>query len=402
MLTSYRRVFAHPGALAFSVTGLVARLPIAMMTLGIVLLVSAQTGSYALAGEVSAAYIAGNAVFAVAQGRLVDRFGQSPVLYVAAVAFAATTGLMVLAIKDGAPSPVPHLLAALSGAAMPSFGGLVRSRWAHLLTDEADRHTAFAAEGVADELVFVTGPTLVTFLSTLHAPSSGLLTALVLGSVGAVVLALQRRTEPPAHRRDRHVARAPIPWRVLLPLTVGATALGSLFGAQEVATVALAGNEGHRAFSGVMLGVFALGSGLAGVVYGAVSVRRTPVQQARIGLLLLAVGASTLPWLPGLVAVSAALFVTGLALAPTLIAMFSIIEAASPRSRLNEAMGIVQTGVSAGIAPGAWIAGVVADDAGGSSAYWVGAVSALLAAAAMFLVPQMSRADAHVGLDSAA
>ena len=41
-----------------------------------------------------------------------------------------------------------------------------------------------------------------------------------------------------------------------------------------------------------------------------------------------------------------------LALAPTLIAIFSIIEGASPRSRLNEAMGIVQTGVSAGIAPG--------------------------------------------------
>ena len=89
MLTSYRRVFAHPGALAFSVTGLVARLPIAMMTLGIVLLVSAQTGSYALAGEVSAAYIVGNAVVAVPQGRLVDRFGQARVLYVDAVAVRA-------------------------------------------------------------------------------------------------------------------------------------------------------------------------------------------------------------------------------------------------------------------------------------------------------------------------
>ena len=64
MLTSYRRVFAHPGALAFSLTGLVARLPIAMMTLGIVLLVSTLTGSYALAGQVSAAYIIGNAAFA--------------------------------------------------------------------------------------------------------------------------------------------------------------------------------------------------------------------------------------------------------------------------------------------------------------------------------------------------
>ena len=43
MLTTYRRVLALPGALVFSASGLVARLPISMMTLGIVLLVSALT-----------------------------------------------------------------------------------------------------------------------------------------------------------------------------------------------------------------------------------------------------------------------------------------------------------------------------------------------------------------------
>ena len=37
MLTSYRRVFSHPGALAFSATGLVARLPIAAGDIGDVL-----------------------------------------------------------------------------------------------------------------------------------------------------------------------------------------------------------------------------------------------------------------------------------------------------------------------------------------------------------------------------
>ena len=88
MLTSYRRVFSRPGALAFSATALVARLPISMMTLGIVLLVSTLSGSYGLAGQVSAAYIVGNAVFAIPHGRLADRFGQGKVLYVDTVAFA--------------------------------------------------------------------------------------------------------------------------------------------------------------------------------------------------------------------------------------------------------------------------------------------------------------------------
>jgi MFS family permease len=392
MLTTYRRVFAHPGAFAFSSAGLVARLPIAMMTLGIVLLVSALTGSYALAGQVSAAYIVGNAVAAVPQGRLVDRFGQSVVLYVDAVLFALTTALMVTSISHDWSLPLPHLMAALSGASIPPAGSLVRSRWAHLLDDEGERHTAFAVEGVVDEAVFVTGPALVTFLSTLHAPQSGLLVAIVIGTVGSLGLALQRSTEPPAHPRDHEAVRDPMTWAVLVPLTLGAVALGSLFGAQEVAAVALASDAGHRSVSGLMLGVFALGSGIAGVVAGAVTFRRTPVQRARIGLVLLAVGASVLPFLPGLLTVSVGLFVTGLALAPTLISLFSVIESSTPRSRLNEAMGFVSTGVSAGIAPGAWLAGVVADASGGDSAFWVGAASAVVAAAAVFTVPDLRRA----------
>ena len=168
-----------------------------------------------------------------------------------------------------------------------------------------------------------------------------------------------------------------MPWSVLVPLTVSVAALGSVFGAVEVATVALADDAGHKVLSGVMLAVFALASGIAGVVTGAVTFRRSATQRARIGLMMLAAGALTLPLLPGLVAVSIGLFVTGLALAPTLIAMFSIIESVSPRSRLNEAISLFVAGMSAGIAPGAWIAGVVADEAGGAASYWVASVSAV-------------------------
>jgi predicted MFS family arabinose efflux permease len=49
-------------------------------------------------------------------------------------------------------------------------------------------------------------------------------------------------------------------------------------------------------------------------------------------------------------------------------------------------MGFVQTGMSGGIAPGAWVAGVVADGATGSAAYWVCSISAVLAALASIVV----------------
>jgi MFS family permease len=362
-----------------------------MMTLGIVILVNAVTGSYSLAGQVSAAFTIGLALFAVPHGRLSDRFGQGPVLYVDSIAFALTGALMIVSIHERWALPLPHLLALLTGAAMPQIGTLVRGRWAHLLDTDAERHTAFAVEGVADEAVFVTGPAIVTFLSTLHDPASGLVVAVVVGSLGALALAVQRRTQPPAHPRDPVGGTAPMPWGFLVPLTLCGTALGSLFGAQEVAAVAAADDAGNQAFSGVMLGLFSLGSLLAGLVAGAVTFRRGPRERARIGMVPLCAGTLVLPLLDGLVPVTVALFVTGLALAPTLIAVFSLIEAAVPRSRLNESMGFVQTGVGAGLAPGAWLAGVVADSSGGQAAFWVGAASAVLATVAAFTVPEVRR-----------
>ena len=57
VLAAYRQVLSKPGAAAFSASGFLARLPISMVTLGIVLLISARTDSYGLAGGISAALV---------------------------------------------------------------------------------------------------------------------------------------------------------------------------------------------------------------------------------------------------------------------------------------------------------------------------------------------------------
>jgi MFS family permease len=286
MLESYRAVFAHRGALAFSATGMLARLPISMMTLGIVLLVSSVTGSYTLAGQVSAAYVIGNAVVAVPHGRLADRLGQSLVLYVDAVLFALTTAMLIVAVTHDWSSPWPHVWAALSGATLPQIGSLVRARWAHIVEDETQRHTAFAVEAVGDEVVFVTGPALVTFLSTLYAPQTGLVVALVVGTVGTLLLALQRRTAPAITAHDHTDPAVGMPWDRLVPIAIAAVALGGLFGALEVATVAAAQHGGHKAASGVLLALFSFGSMVAGLVAGAVHWWTPDHRRFQIGLAL--------------------------------------------------------------------------------------------------------------------
>ena len=114
-------------------------------------------------------------------------------------------------VHDWALRLAAPVAALVAGAAIPpDRRRCVRARWAHLLPDARERHTAFAVESVADEVVFVTGPTLVTFLSTLWAPRAGLVAAVVVGTVGALGLAVQRGTEPPAHPRHptRHGRRA--------------------------------------------------------------------------------------------------------------------------------------------------------------------------------------------------
>ncbi len=80
MLSAYRQVLSKPGTAAFSASGFLARLPISMVTLGIVLLISARTDSYGLAGGISAALVIASCLAALLQGRLIDRLGQARVL----------------------------------------------------------------------------------------------------------------------------------------------------------------------------------------------------------------------------------------------------------------------------------------------------------------------------------
>ncbi len=396
MLTTYRRVLALPGALAFSLSGLLARLPISMVSLGIVLLVSTRTGSYSLAGSVSAAYVVANAAMAVVQGRLTDRFGQSRVLPAGALGFSVALGLLMWSVETGVSAVWTHLFAFTAGASIPVVGSAVRARWTYLVTDKTRLHTAFAFEAVMDELVFMVGPTLVTLLATAVHPLAGLGTAVAAGAVGTVLLAAQRRTEPPLHPRhpDRR-ERPRMPWGALVPMVVASAAMGSVFGSVEVATVAFSEELGAKQVSGLLLATWALGSLLSGIVTGAVTWRSSHATRLRWGLLAVALSVLPLPFLDGFAAMTAVLLVAGFAISPTLIALMGLTEEVVPPSRLTEGMSIIHTGMAAGIAPGAWLAGVVIDDAGASTSYWVPVVSGAIGMVAAFLAAFRSAARAR-------
>jgi predicted MFS family arabinose efflux permease len=313
---------------------------------------------------------------------MADRLGQSRVLPWTILVFTVSLSLLMWAVEDGWPVPLPYVLAAVGGAAQPQIGSCVRARWSHNVPDKLQLRTAFAIEAVVDEAVFVLGPILVTVLATTLHPTAGLGTAVAAGLLGTLALAAQRSTEPPAHPRgDRRAPGAPMPWGVLGPLVVTGAAMGALFGGVEVATVAFSEELGSKAVSGPMLGLFALGSLLAGFVSGLVHWRSANATRYRWGTVALAAALLPLPFVEGFVLLGAVLFVAGFAIAPTLIAIVAWVEESVPAQRLTEGISIVTTGIAVGVAPGAALVGGVVDRHGASASYWVPVLAAWVGAA---------------------
>jgi MFS family permease len=387
MLDSYGRVLRRPGALAFSSAGVVARLPISMVGLGIVLLVEERTGSYGLAGTVSATFVLAEAAFAVLHGRWVDHFGQARVLPIAISVFGAGLAAMMLAVEQDWARPWTYVFAAIAGAALPQVGASVRTRWSHLLDDAGEKQTAFALEAVLDEVVFVVGPVLVTLLATSWHPVAGLATALVTGVVGTFAFALQRATAPPAARTSPVTTRAPMPWRLVLTLALVCLTLGALFGAAEVTTVAFAEEQGQRWVAGWLLAAWSFGSLVAGLVTGAIAWRSPPALRLRWGSAAMALAMVPLPFIHAVPLMAVVLLVGGLSIAPTMIGTMTMVEQGVPSGRLTEGMAILHTGIVAGVAPGAGLAGLVVDHSGASAAYVVALAGGVLGA----LVAQTAR-----------
>jgi MFS family permease len=388
MLSSYRTVLSRPGALRFSAAGLVGRLPLSMAALGMLLLVQADTGSYGVAGSVSAAYMVANAIAAIPMGRLVDAQGQGRVLALGSLVFGAAMVALVVTVQAEWPLWASYAAAAAAGGSLPPIDACVRTRWAHVLDRPDEVETAYAFEAVVDESVFMIGPIVVTLLATLVDPVAGIVATVVTGVGGSLAFAAQSGTEPPAHPRDPAAgARVPLPWRTLAPLTVVCVALGLMFGGAEVITVAFADEHGSKSASGLLLALWALGSLLAGAVTGAMTFRRGLTDRVRWGALGLVVAMAPLALVDSRGVMAALMLVGGFAIAPTLIATTAMIEQVTPAARLTEGMALLQTGLVAGVAPGAALAGIVVDHAGASPAYLVPLGAAVLAAVAARALP---------------
>ena len=364
----YLEILRIPGARRFSAACFLGRIPIAMVGLGVILVVSATTGKYAIAGAVAATGSLCYAFVAPRVGRLMDRFGQGRVLRPLTAAFAVSALAFVACAELGTPLWTLFVTAAMFMSTQPSLGSVVRSRWSALLGDSPLLHTAFSLESVADELIFVTGPALVTILATQLRPAAGIAVAAVLAVTGTLLVAVQRGTEPPAaprqHRDGRALTTAGVP--VLMAVFIG---LGAMFGTMDVSTVAFASEHHAKALAGLILGTYALGSATGGLWYGARRWRAPMHRRFLITLAGMVLGVAPLWALPSVPVLFGVIFFSGLAIAPTLIGGFSLIERKVPRSLLTEGMTLLSTAIGIGLAIGPPVAGQLIDAHGARWGY---------------------------------
>lgn len=386
VLAPYRAVLSLPGALAFSLTGVVARLHMSMLGLGIVLMVSTlygspERGDYAMAGRVVSVNIIVYSICSPQVSKLVDRFGQALVMRPAVIVSALSIGGLVAAATARAPEWVLYIFGALAGATGGSIGALVRARWSHLVKDPAQLHTAYSLESVLDELVFVVGPVVATLLATAVAPQAALVVAGLAIVGGGLLFLAQKETEPPPRGRTEHREPSVLRSPGLIPVALGFMGVGAIFGATDVAVVAFAEEHGQKAAAGVILAVFAAGSFISGFAYGARQWASPLWRRFVIGVLALGAGVCLFFVVHTVVLLAAVMFVVGFAIAPTLVNGNGLVQQFVRPSQLTEGLTWANTALTVGVAAGAPVAGEFIARSGSS-----GGFSVVVAAGAIAVV----------------
>ncbi|MGV2051525.1 MFS transporter [Agrobacterium sp. 22-209-1] len=378
MSNPYREIFRAPGAKGFSAAGFFARLPIAMAPIGIVAMLSQTHGEYWLAGAVSATFALTNAALSPQISRLVDRKGQSKVLIPATIVSVIAFAVLIIATNQKWPAWTLFLSAFLA-AAMPSIPAMMRARWTEIFRDRPELNTAFAFESAADELVYISGASLSVGLAVSLFPEAAMMISTTFLALGTFAFLLQRSTEPkvrPIESGRRQ--RSAIFLRPVQIITLALIFVGSTFATAEVSAVAITKALGQPEAASLVIGVYAIGSFVVGLILGALN-PKMPLQRQ----LLIAVSVLALTALPLLVAntsvalLAFAVFLSGVAISPIFITSFGLIERRVPESMLTEGVTWVMTGIGIGMALGAFVSGWVIDNFGPDNGFWVSVAASL-------------------------
>ena len=382
MLSRYQQLFHASGSIQFALAGLLARLALPMMGIGIITMLSMLQGSYALAGGVSATFVLTYALLSPQISRQVDSHGQFRVLPLVTFISVLGMGLIVASTWLGLSYIWLFLGAFLSGF-MPSMSAMIRARWSQIYKGDPLLQTAYSLETVFDDLTFIAGPPLSVGLTVVLFPQAGIMIAGILLLVGVLLLVSQRKTEPALV--DKHQIMSTKASILRLPslqlLIILMISLGVIVGTVDILSVTLAQIQGQPAMASLVLSLYAIGSCVMGVVFGGMRLSMPLPRMLLISGVLTLLSIIPLLWVGGIWSLSMVMFISGLFFAPTMIIGMSLVENIVPDHRLTEGMTWLLAGLNIGVAFGAMLSGKMVDELGIYAGYWVAIAGGILVVA---------------------
>lgn len=363
---------------AYFPIALIARLPFAMMVVGILTLVVSARGSLALGGLTSAMTGLGTALIGPLLGAAADRFGQRRVLLISGT----VNSVLLLAIAWLAFASVPDAallaVAFLIGASMPQVAPLSRSRLVGIIgrTFAKDRRDSvvggtMAYESAADEIVFVFGPVIVGLLATTMSPAAPVIGAAVLALVFVSAFALHptaKVTEPAGSAKPPQAPARELARPALLTTVVGALGMGLFFGAMLTSLTAFMAERGAPEQAGLVYGAMGIGSAALALGVALFPARFTLTARWLVFAAILVAGTLALPFVHSVGAMTLCLLVIGIGIGPTLVTQYSLAAGRSPLGRSATVMTMLGSGVVVGQSAASALTGILGEAAGAQAA----------------------------------
>ncbi|MFI0962884.1 MFS transporter [Streptomyces sp. NPDC021080] len=402
---SYAALFRIPHARRTFAAAMTGRLSYGVVSLAMMLTTTRATGSYAVAGTVMALFGAMSVFLSPARAALIDRYGARRALIPMASLYAALlTAFAVTAWRPGAPAPAIGALAVAAGACTPPLGPTMRAVWGEVVRDERLLQRAYSLDGVAEEILFVSGPLLVGAVVQTAPPAAAVVLSALLvwsGTLGFVLSPVVAGVRPAAAKAARG-GRRRRGGRALARPVVVALGVGLSLGAVDLLVMAFA--EQHHHGAGVVAWVLAalsLGSALGGLLNGAVDWRtapgtRLPLLAGALGLALLGAGLAD-----GLGTLAVAVACAGFFVAPALTTSYLMADAAAPPGFRTQAGAWVNTAVNAGSSGGAAGAGLLVGRLPLGLCFAVSGALAITAALVCVRSARTPRPDADAGYGAA-
>ena len=379
---------------------LVARMPYAMMVVGVLTLVVAGRDSLALGGLNSAMVGIGAASCGPLLGAAVDRFGQRRVLLVVGAASSAMLAAMAWVVYSPLPDAAVLAVAFLVGATAPQIAPLSRSRLMAIISAciapgrrVGVINSTMAYESAADEIVFIVGPVVAGVLAVTIDPWAPVVAAAVLTLIFVSAFALH----PSAATAQASAGRTPAAGSVrelarprVVVIVVGILGVGLFFGSMLTSLTAFMADHGRPEEAGLVYAAMGIGSaalalGVAAFPVGFTSAARWLV----FGGLMLA-GALALPGVSSVTGMVVALLVIGLGIGPTLVTQYGLGARRSPVGRSATVMTMLGSAVILGQSLASAVTGGIAERWGTDAAL-------LLPAAAALVVVVAGAVNARIG-----